>query len=561
MAAKEMYGISLLVLLLCVAACHGATGYVGCFYDFTNGVRDLPIQANIAQNEVTIESCQEWCGVRLFAYAALQFSYQCFCGNSYGSQGQASNSACNMPCDGDSSEICGAGGINSVYTTSNVGYKGCFIDSGTSRDLPTQIYVSSASTVEYCRAACGNAGYAYAGLQYGQECWCGNQYGSNGQAPQSDCSIPCAGDPTETCGNGYRNSIFTSTTSPPCHSNEDCFLNGVCTSGVCHCDPTWTGLYCTSMKFQPAPAIGAYGYAPNVSTWGGVPTLVNNQYHLYVDEMVDGCGLCTWGSNSHIIHATSNNLLGPYTYQNEALPLWSHNAHIEVDRSSGSPVYLLFHVGQANGGVTPQACNSGTHSKKKRDSSGVLHTSSSPNGPFTPANAPGLGGCNNPAPHIFPNGTIILVCAQDGTNVYTAPSWRGPWKQGSLTYKGDAGVGVWEDPFIWVDQRGHYKMIAHVYPSPGQASAYSDRVSGFAYSYDGFTWYRQPWQPYTNIVQHTDGTTVAYTTRERPAIFFDTDGYTPLALFNGVARGTNCWDCKLQCGVDWTFNLAQAFAN
>jgi hypothetical protein len=61
------------------------------------------------------------------------------------------------------------------------------------------------------------------------------------------------------------------------------------------------------------------------------------------------------------------------------------------------------------------------------------------------------------------------------------------------------------------------------------------------------------------VVQQTNGT-IAYTTRERPKIFFDTDGTTPLALFNGVAEGSNCWDCKLQCGVDWTFNLAVAIA-
>jgi len=345
-----------------------------------------------------------------------------------------------------------------------------------------------------------------------------------------------------------------------CNSNVDCNLNGVCTNGACQCDYSWSGENCTTLNFQPAtPFTGSYGYSPNVTAWGGLPVKVGNTYHLLVTEIINHCGLCTWGSNSHVIHATSNNLLGPYTYQNEALPLWSHNPHIIVDNSTGTPVYLLFHIGTADGGVTPQVCN-GEDERRVRspDASGVLHVATDPAGPYTPQNPPGLGGCNNPAPYVFPNGTILLVCSQGGTNVWYADSWKGPWNGRSINYSGDPGTGIWEDPFIWRDKRGVFKMLAHVYPQGGQMPHYWTRVSGFAYSYDGFDWVQQPWQPYTNVVQTTNGP-YAYTTRERPKIFFDTDG-TPLALFNGVAEGTNCWDCKLQCGVDWTFNLAVAIA-
>ena len=43
-------------------------------------------------------------------------SSACFCDNSYGSYGTASN--CNSACQGKSSEICGGGWANSVYSTS-----------------------------------------------------------------------------------------------------------------------------------------------------------------------------------------------------------------------------------------------------------------------------------------------------------------------------------------------------------------------------------------------------------------------------------------------------------
>jgi len=350
-----------------------------------------------------------------------------------------------------------------------------------------------------------------------------------------------------------------------CSRDEDCFLNGVCTNGNCVCDYSWSGATCNVINFHPAPPTTGYGLVPNVTAWGGIPVLVGNTYHLLNTEIVDGCGLCKWGSNSRVIHATSDTLLGPYKYQNQALGIWSHNPHVIADHSSGTPTYLLFHIGNADGGTPVNCPHQGVESgfglpkSKAPMASGVLHTATDPSGTWTPQNPSGLGGCNNPAPYVFTNGSIILVCAQDGTNVYTANNWKGPWRGASLQYSGNAGTGIWEDPFIWRDKRGNFKMIAHVYPQPGQMQHYWDRVSGFAYSRDGIHWVRQPWQPYTNVIQHTTGS-ISYTTRERPKIFFDKDGVTPLALFTGVARGTNCWDCKLQCGVDWTYNLAQGIA-
>lgn len=41
------------------------------------------------------------------------------------------------------------------------------------------------------------------GLEYGDECYCGYQLlNSAYQVPESSCTVPCVGDPTETCGGG-----------------------------------------------------------------------------------------------------------------------------------------------------------------------------------------------------------------------------------------------------------------------------------------------------------------------------------------------------------------------
>lgn len=53
------------------------------------------------------------------------------------------------------------------------------------------------------------AGFQYFGLQWGRECYCGDEYGTFGQAESEDeCNRPCAGDASTMCGGGWRNSIY-----------------------------------------------------------------------------------------------------------------------------------------------------------------------------------------------------------------------------------------------------------------------------------------------------------------------------------------------------------------
>ncbi len=50
-------------------------------------------------------------------YAGVQFSTACFCGDSYGAQGEATESDCNMQCSGNANQMCGGPSRNSVYKT------------------------------------------------------------------------------------------------------------------------------------------------------------------------------------------------------------------------------------------------------------------------------------------------------------------------------------------------------------------------------------------------------------------------------------------------------------
>ncbi|CAN0368279.1 unnamed protein product, partial [Scytosiphon promiscuus] len=73
-----------------------------------------------------------------------------------------------------------------------------------------------------CMADC--SGYEYFGTQHGEECWCGtssDDYDQHGEADDSECSMSCSGDASETCGAGWRMSLYsmsgegTPTPTPP----------------------------------------------------------------------------------------------------------------------------------------------------------------------------------------------------------------------------------------------------------------------------------------------------------------------------------------------------------
>ncbi|XP_031569217.1 uncharacterized protein LOC116303758 isoform X3 [Actinia tenebrosa] len=60
-----------------------------------------------------------------------------------------------------------------------------------------------------CLQYCQSKGYSYLGLEWSTECYCGNHYDKYGNASASECSSPCAGDPSKTCGGPWRLSVYT----------------------------------------------------------------------------------------------------------------------------------------------------------------------------------------------------------------------------------------------------------------------------------------------------------------------------------------------------------------
>lgn len=208
--------------------------YKGCWVDMTQGrIMNGPVAEG---DTMTIESCIATCIAAGYGIAGLQYARQCFCDNELKNSAKlaSSDTVCATPCTGAANEICGGGNLDSVYANRDIvviqpaaaqttglpgswTYKGCLMDQ-TPRSLPEQIINIGTNKASLCLKACSDYGYNAAGMEYGQECYCGDK--SNPPAagaafvPESDCNTPCPGDARYICGAGNRLSYYEWTGAP-----------------------------------------------------------------------------------------------------------------------------------------------------------------------------------------------------------------------------------------------------------------------------------------------------------------------------------------------------------
>ncbi|KAG4441379.1 hypothetical protein IFR05_003136 [Cadophora sp. M221] len=197
----------------------------------------------------------------------MEYGRECWCADEFGAGALlVPNADCSMTCAGDPYAYCGAGNRLQVYqkagtgstspsssrsvassttrpasttsratsstskpatlstsTTSSAGpqgtqaikpkigaysYYGCQTEGTGVRALDGGFFFNeTAMTLEMCAANC--AGFKYWGVEYGAECYCGNEFQTGSLAvPNADCSFPCPGNPLEFCGAGNRLSTY-----------------------------------------------------------------------------------------------------------------------------------------------------------------------------------------------------------------------------------------------------------------------------------------------------------------------------------------------------------------
>ncbi len=195
---------------------------------------------------------------------------------------------------------------------------GCFADSS-NRDLSYFAYDNGDNTTESCIATCSAANYAYAGTQYGSQCFCGNSYG--GQGSSNDCNMPCSGDGSETCGGSWANDVYATgangsqasvTATPTSVAQGGAETVTVSNSDGGHAD--WVGLYAVGEPNTDGTSTWLYlngtqqrpdtGLANATLNFTIPPALAPGQYEwrLEFDNGVSGYSL---GATSPAITVTS----------------------------------------------------------------------------------------------------------------------------------------------------------------------------------------------------------------------------------------------------------------
>jgi hypothetical protein len=203
---------------------------------------------------LTVALCTSACQSAGYVFAGVEYAGECCasllpslaifsnlnmdidCGNIIANGGGPAPdglTGCNMLCNGNSSEYCGGpnrldmysfngGATTTTSATSSTSattttsatvtgtgtasglptgwaYKGCYVDGVNGRILNIQNPDSATLTIESCVQTCVGLGYTVAGMEYSQQCFCGNYLVNGGALASADteCSMPCSGNANE----------------------------------------------------------------------------------------------------------------------------------------------------------------------------------------------------------------------------------------------------------------------------------------------------------------------------------------------------------------------------
>ncbi|CZR53720.1 related to glyoxal oxidase precursor [Phialocephala subalpina] len=210
--------------------------YKGCWIDQAYG-RILSTQSPDSAT-LTVESCVAACVALGYSIAGMEYYTQCYCGNSMINQAAlaTADTDCNTACGGNSAEMCGGGDRMSIYsneTTLDItpvpqtqltglpgswNYSGCLLDNAVTRTFPYQLEFLNNNTATNCLSQCQLFGYGAGGMEYGEQCFCGDvqnviDSGATLQA-EGDCNMVCSGNDSYICGGPSRISYYTWTGAP-----------------------------------------------------------------------------------------------------------------------------------------------------------------------------------------------------------------------------------------------------------------------------------------------------------------------------------------------------------
>lgn len=167
--------------------------------------------------DMSAEYCSQFC--KDYQYFGTEFGDECYCGLTVATTSEkAYDSDCNVPCDGDASEMCGGPARMNLYRQSGESfainpivlgweYAGCHSDSVSNRVLNDAKLFQDNMTPQVCANFC--KGYQYFGTEFGSQCYCGNQFTNpTSSICEDDCGFLCPGSIVELCGGAGALSLY-----------------------------------------------------------------------------------------------------------------------------------------------------------------------------------------------------------------------------------------------------------------------------------------------------------------------------------------------------------------
>ncbi|RVD89540.1 uncharacterized protein DFL_000543 [Arthrobotrys flagrans] len=280
------------------------TVYLGCYIDSISG---KALRYQFPDDTLTPSVCANICSSRGYTYYGVEYSRECYCDNSLNTASfQVLSEECDMTCAGDSSQKCGGRDRINIYTfdtnvegreepdvnNDDIEYTslGCYQEPPSGKAL-SKVFSSNSMTHELCQYYCWSLGQAkFAGVEYGRECWCGNDLNpaATPASPPSSCNMPCSGDSSKTCGAGGYLELYSSgppvptttssssTTAPPSSTSTTSTATIIDTASF----TTPTGI-CNPVEWSPATGYN-FHFTSNdaLSQWtvSGVSTSVTTYF-------------------------------------------------------------------------------------------------------------------------------------------------------------------------------------------------------------------------------------------------------------------------------------------
>lgn len=271
-----------------------------------------------------------------------------------------------------------------------------------------------------------------------------------------------------------------------------------------------------SLKDALKPAVKNGGFKrEGYILWCPTVIKVGNTYHMFASSWPDKYGLGGWTKYSEIIRATSDNLYGPYKFQEVVISkregYWDNDrAHNPKIVKAGNK-YVLYYISSAN-------------------ETGYAYADKI-TGPWTRCDSVAMP-FSNPAPLVRKDGSVYVfgrkaIGPVRIAQAYEAKTFNGKYQLVSNQFNLLPDSNQLEDPTIWFAS-GQYNVILNDF----NEDLTGGKKSGAQYySVDGIHYYPVTKEPiFTKTVPYDDGSSRTFRRRERPFVYVDVKGKV-IALF------------------------------